>query len=218
MNKAESPEVAITLQAAMAELPLIAILRGIAPAEAEPIGAALVNAGFRLIEVPLNSPEPFCSIEILAKRFGTDAVIGAGTVMSPDAVRRTLDAGGRLIVMPHSDAAVIRTAKDAGAGCLPGVATPTEGFAALAAGADGLKLFPGEALSPAVVKAWKAVFPPSVPLLPVGGITPNSIADYVVAGAAGFGIGSALYKPGITVAEIEQRAAAFVNAWRDAKR
>jgi 2-dehydro-3-deoxyphosphogalactonate aldolase len=209
---------AMTLQAAMVELPLIAILRGIAPAEAEPIGAALVEAGFRLIEVPLNSPEPFRSIEILAQRFGTDAVIGAGTVMSPDAARRTVDAGGRLIVMPHSDAAVIRTAKNAGAWCLPGVATPTEGFAALAAGADGLKLFPGEGLPPAVVKAWKAVFPPSVSLLPVGGITPKSIADYVAAGAAGFGIGSALYKPGVTVPEIERRAATFVNAWRDAKR
>ena len=209
---------AMTLQAAMAELPLIAILRGITPAEAVLIGAALVKAGFRLIEVPLNSPEPLRSIEILAQRFGTDAAIGAGTVMSPDAVRRTVDAGGHLIVMPHSDEAVIRAAKDAGAWCLPGVATPTEGFAALAAGADGLKLFPGEALPPAVVKAWKAVFPPSVPLLPVGGITPNSIAGYVAAGAAGFGIGSALYKPGVTVAELEQRSAAFVKAWHDAKR
>jgi len=209
---------AMMLQAAMAELPLIAILRGITPAEAEPIGTALVEAGFRLIEVPLNSPEPFRSIEILAKRFGKAAVVGAGTVMSPDAVKRTVDAGGRLVIMPHSDAAVIRTAKDAGAWCLPGVATPTEGFAALAAGADGLKLFPGEALPPAVVKAWKAVFPPSVPILPVGGITPSSIAGYVAAGAAGFGIGSALYKPGVTIAEIEQRAAAFAKAWRDAKR
>ena len=198
----------------MAELPLIAILRGITPDEAEPIGAALVEAGFRLIEVPLNSPDPFRSIEALAKRFGEAALIGAGTVMSPDDARRTVEAGGRLVVMPHSDAEVIRAAKAAGAWCLPGVATPTEGFAALAAGADGLKLFPGEALPPAVVKAWKAVFPPDVPLLPVGGITPERMAEYVAAGAAGFGIGSALYKPGVSVAEIEKRAAAFAAAWR----
>ena len=139
---------AVTLQEAMAELPLVAILRGIAPAEAEPVGAALVEAGFRLIEVPLNSPDPFRSIEILARRFGDAALVGAGTVMSPDAARETVEAGGKLIVMPHSDAAVIRAAKAAGAWCLPGVATPTEGFAALAAGADGLKLFPGEAMPP----------------------------------------------------------------------
>ena len=140
----------MTLNEAMAALPLVAILRGITPEEAEPIGAALVEAGFRLIEVPLNSPDPFRSIEILAKRFGDAALIGAGTVMSPEAARNTVEAGGRLVVMPHSDPAVIRAAKDAGAWCLPGVATPTEGFAALAAGADGLKLFPGEALPPAV--------------------------------------------------------------------
>ena len=150
--------------------------------EAEPVGAALVEAGFRLMEVPLNPPDPFRSIEILARRFGETALIGAGTVMSPEAAQKTVDAGGRLIVMPHSDAAVIRAAKNAGAWCLPGVATPTEGFAALAAGADGLKLFPGEALPPAVVKAWKAVFPKDVPLLPVGGITPENMAAYVAAG------------------------------------
>jgi 2-dehydro-3-deoxyphosphogalactonate aldolase len=133
----------VTLEEAMAALPLVAILRGITPSEAEPIGAALVEAGFRIIEVPLNSPDPFRSIAILAQRFGDAALIGAGTVMSPDAARKTVEAGGKLIVMPHSDAAVIRAAKAAGAWCLPGVATPTEGFAALATGADGLKLFPG---------------------------------------------------------------------------
>lgn len=209
---------AVTLQSAMAALPLVAILRGIKPEEAEPVGAALVQAGFRLIEVPLNSPEPFRSIEILARRFGNDALVGSGTVMSPEGARKTVEAGGKLVVMPHSHAAVINAAKAAGAWCLPGVATPTEGFAALAAGADGLKLFPGEAMPPAVVKAWKAVFPPEVPLLPVGGVTPERIADYVAAGAAGFGIGSALYKPGATAAEIGSRAKAFVEAWRSAKR
>jgi len=204
----------VTLQQAMATLPLVAILRGIAPVDAEPIGAALVGAGFQLIEVPLNSPDPFRSIEILATRLGDSALIGAGTVMSPDAARKTVEAGGKLIVMPHSDGAVIRAAKAAGAWCLPGVATPTEGFAALAAGADGLKLFPGEAIPPPVVKAWKAVFPPNLPLLPVGGITPHNMAGYIAAGAAGFGIGSALYKPGATAKEITTNAAEFTRAWR----
>jgi 2-dehydro-3-deoxyphosphogalactonate aldolase len=198
----------------MSKLPLIAILRGISPAEVESVGAALVEAGFRLIEVPLNSPDPFRSIETLVGSFGEAALIGAGTVMSPDAARKTVEAGGKLVVMPHSDPEVIRAAKKAGAWCLPGVATPTEGFAALAAGADGLKLFPGEALPPAVVKAWKAVFPASVPLLPVGGITPERVADYVAAGVSGFGIGSALYRPGVTAEEIGRRAEAFVTAWR----
>jgi 2-dehydro-3-deoxyphosphogalactonate aldolase len=138
--------------------------------------------------------------------------------MSPKEARQTVEAGGRLIVMPHSNAEVIRAAKAAGAWALPGVATPTEGFAALAAGADGLKLFPGEMLPPSVVKAWKAVFPKDVWLLPVGGITPENMAGYAAAGAAGFGIGSALYKPGTTVAEIARRAAAFADAWRAARR
>lgn len=198
----------------MAELPLIAILRGITPDEAEAVGAALIAAGFRLIEVPLNSPDPFRSIETLVQHFGDDAVVGSGTVMSPENARRTVDVGGTLVVMPHSDPAVIRAAKSAGAWCFPGVATPTEGFAAIAAGADGLKLFPGEALPPAVIKAWKAVFPPDIALIPVGGITPERIAEYIAAGAAGFGIGSALYKPGVDAAEIKRRAASFVEAWR----
>ena len=202
------------LQTAMAELPLVAILRGVRPDEALDIGAALVEAGFRLIEVPLNSPEPFRSIELLAQEFGAAALVGAGTVMDTQAVARVVEAGGRLIVMPHSDAEVIRAAKAAGAWCLPGVATPTEGFAALRAGADGLKLFPGEALPPAVVKAWRAVFPPDVALLPVGGIAPETMAGYVAAGAAGFGIGSAIYKAGVDVTEIRRRADAFVTAWR----
>jgi 2-dehydro-3-deoxyphosphogalactonate aldolase len=207
----------MTLAAAMAELPLIAILRGIRPEEAEPVGEALVAARFRLIEVPLNSPDPFRSIELLAKSFGDSAVVGSGTVMTPVDARRTVEVGGRLVVMPHSDGKVIRAAKSAGAWCFPGVATPTEGFAALAGGADGLKLFPGEALPPAVVKAWKAVFPANVPLMPVGGVTPERIAEYVAAGAAGFGIGSALYKPGVSVVDVRKRAAAFAAAWRAAR-
>ena len=204
----------ISLADAMAEMPLVAILRGMRPHEAEAIGAALVGAGFRLIEVPLNSPEPLRSIEILANRLGDVALIGAGTVMSPAAAREVVDAGGRLVVMPHADAAVIEAAKAAGAWCLPGVATPGEAFAAMAAGADGLKLFPGEVLPPAFVKALRAVMPAEIPLLPVGGIDPQSMADYVAAGADGFGIGSALYKPGLAVEEIGRRAEAFVEAWR----
>lgn len=203
---------------AMAEMPLVAILRGIRPDEAVDIGAALVEAGFRLIEVPLNSPDPFRSIEILAQRFGARALIGAGTVMTPGEARRVADSGGGLVVMPHADPEVIRAAKAAGAECLPGVATPGEGFAALTAGADGLKLFPAEALPPPVVKAWRAVFPPDVALLPVGGITPASLADYVRAGAAGFGIGSALYAPGAGAEEIGRRALTFVGAWRALQR
>jgi 2-dehydro-3-deoxyphosphogalactonate aldolase len=201
------------LDEALAALPLIAILRGIRPDEAEAIGAALVEASFRIVEVPLNSPEPFRSLEILARRFGGEALIGAGTVMRPDDARRVAESGGRLVVMPHSDVAVIRAAKEAGAWCLPGVATPTEGFKALAAGADALKLFPGEALPPVVLKAWKAVFPASVRFLPVGGITAESMRAYVAAGAAGFGIGSALYQPGVTATEIGRRADAFRSAW-----
>ena len=204
----------MSLDAAMAVLPLVAILRGIGPEEAEAVGAALVGAGFRIIEVPLNSPEPLRSIETLSKRFGTDALIGAGTVMTPADVTQVVAAGGRLIVMPHGDAEVIRAAKAAGAWCLPGVATPTEAFAALKAGADALKLFPGEALPPAVVKAWKAVLPKAARLLPVGGIAPETMARYVAAGAAGFGIGSALYKAGMTASEVAERADAFVVAWR----
>ena len=202
------------LDEALAALPLIAILRGIRPDEAEAIGATLVKAGFCIVEVPLNSPEPFRSLEILARRFGGEALVGAGTVMRPDDARRVVESGGRLVVMPHSDVAVIRAAKEAGAWCLPGVATPTEGFAALAAGADALKLFPGEVLPPAVLKAWKAVFPASIRFLPVGGITVEAMAPYVAAGAAGFGIGSALYQPGVTATEIGRRADAFMSAWR----
>ncbi len=204
----------IGLDEAIAALPLIAILRGVHPREVEEIGATLVEAGFRFIEVPLNSPDPFRSIEVLAARFGDRVLIGGGTVMTADRARRVTGAGGSLVVMPHCDPDVIRAAKSGGAWCLPGVATPTEGFAALAAGADGLKLFPAEGIPPAVVKAWKAVFPASVPLFPVGGITPQTMAGYVAAGAAGFGIGSALYTPGITPEEIGAKAAAFIVAWR----
>ena len=202
------------LEAVMAELPLVAILRGIRPDEAVAMGEALVDAGFRIIEVPLNSPEPFKSIEALAGRFGGSCLIGAGTVLEPAAVARLEAAGGELVVMPHGDPDVIKAAKAMGLACVPGVATPTEAFTALAAGADALKLFPAEALPPAVVKAMLAVLPLGTAILPVGGIEPAAMAGYVAAGARGFGLGSALFKPGMTPGEVGQRAAAFVQAWQ----
>jgi 2-dehydro-3-deoxyphosphogalactonate aldolase len=196
------------------KLPLVAILRGLRPQEAEAIGAALYAAGFRLIEVPLNSPEPFDSIARLARSLPADAVIGAGTVLQVDDVARVRDAGGQLIVMPHADVDVIRAAKAAGMFCVPGVATPTEVFAARKAGADALKLFPAELITPAIVKALRAVLPPELRLLPVGGITPGNMADFRAAGVAGFGLGSALFKPGMDAEAVAANARAFVDAWR----
>jgi 2-dehydro-3-deoxyphosphogalactonate aldolase len=197
----------------LVELPLIAILRGITPDEALPVGLALAETGFRIIEVPLNSPQPLRSIEALARALGDHCLIGAGTVMSTVQVEDVAQAGGRLIVMPHGDAQVIRAAKARGLGCAPGIATPSEGFAALAAGADALKLFPAELLTPPVLKALRAVFPPQVLFLPVGGITPQNLAPYRAAGASGFGLGSALYKPGMTPQQVSVQARAFVAAW-----
>lgn len=197
-------------------LPLIAILRGITPAEAVPIGEALLEAGFRIIEVPLNSPEPLESIRRLATACGSQARIGAGTVLSVTAVHDVAAAGGTLVVSPNTDPAVIRAAKAAGLWMAPGVATPTEGFAALAAGADMLKVFPAEQITPPVLKAWRAVVPREVPLVPVGGITPERILEYVAAGASGFGLGSALYTPGMAAADVGRTAAAFIEAWQAA--
>jgi 2-dehydro-3-deoxyphosphogalactonate aldolase len=193
------------------QMPLIAILRGITPGEAEAIGDVLFEAGFRIIEVPLNSPEPLESIRILARAFGGQALVGAGTVLSAEAAAAVARAGGRLVVMPHFDPAVVAAAKSAGSYALPGVATPSEAFAALAAGADGLKLFPAEALPPAVVKAWRAVLPPETRLIPVGGITPEAMEAYWRAGASGFGLGSALYRPGQSAAEVGAQARDFVR-------
>lgn len=198
----------------LADLPLIAILRGLDPDKAVAVGQALVEAGFRIIEVPLNSPQPFASIERLARALSQEALVGAGTVLDPADVDRVRNAGGRLVVMPHGDAAVIRRAKELGLLCTPGVATPTEGFAALKAGADALKLFPAEAIPPLVVKAWRAVLPPGTLVLPVGGIKPDSMRAYVEAGADGFGLGSALFAPALPVEEIGRNAQAFATAWR----
>jgi 2-dehydro-3-deoxyphosphogalactonate aldolase len=176
--------------------PLIAILRGVRPDEAEPIGAALEAAGIAIVEVPLNSPDPIVSIARLAARFGDRLLIGAGTVMTPAQVAEIAAAGGRLIVTPHADAAVVRAAKEKSLLTCPGFFTPTEAFAMLAAGADALKLFPAEAASPAVLRGIRAVLPPNTRVLPVGGIDATNMRPWLEAGAAGFGIGSAIYRLG----------------------
>jgi len=199
--------------AAMQHLPLVAILRGVRPDEAVAIGRALLDAGWRLIEVPLNSPEPLRSIEALAQAL-PEALVGAGTVLTPAAVRDVHAAGGRMIVAPNFDAAVVRESVRLGMVSLPGVMSPTEMFAALAAGAAALKLFPAEAIAPAVVKALRAVLESAVRLLPVGGITLANMADYRTAGASGFGIGSSLYKPGMTVAQVAVQARRWADTWR----
>jgi 2-dehydro-3-deoxyphosphogalactonate aldolase len=196
----------------MGDCPLVAILRGIRPEEAVEIAETLYAAGFHMIEVPLNSPEPMDSIAAISEAMGGRALVGAGTVLDVASVRAVAAAGGRLIVMPHADAAVVRAAKSAGLLAVPGFATPTEAFAMLAAGADALKLFPAEANPPAVLKAMRAVIPAEVPVLPVGGITPERMADYFTAGANGFGLGSALYKPGMSAAEVAANAEAFMAA------
>lgn len=202
------------LAQALHHLPLVAILRGVKPDEVEAIADALYTEGFRVIEVPLNSPQALDSIGRLARRMPGDALIGAGTVLSADAVRDVQIAGGKLIVMPHADVAVIRVAKARGLACVPGAATPTEAFAALQAGADALKLFPAELVTPPVVKAMRAVLPKELQLLPVGGIAPDSMAVYRKAGASGFGLGSALYAPGLNASDVAQRAKAFAQAWQ----
>lgn len=199
---------------ALASNGLIAILRGVRPEEVVGIGEVLYAEGFRVIEVPLNSPEPYRSIRALRDSLPADCVIGAGTVLSAEQVQQVKAAGGQLIVMPHSDPAVLQAAKAAGLWLAPGVATPTEAFAALAAGADVLKLFPAEMIGTAVVKALLAVLPTGTALVPVGGISPDNMQAFVAAGVKGFGLGSGLYRPGLSAAEVATRAAAYVAAWR----
>ncbi len=194
------------------------MLRGITPEEIPGISAALTGEGFRILEVPLNSPRPFDSIRALASAAGERWLVGAGTVLTIDDVARVRDAGGRLIVMPHGDVAVVREAKRQGMVCVPGVATPTEAFAALAAGADALKMFPADQLPPSALKAWRAVLPDDTLVFPVSGIRPDNMAPYWAAGANGFGTGSNLYRAGASVASVRAAAAAFAAAARALRR
>ena len=205
------PSPAHTLAQALAQLPLIAILRGLTPAEAPAIGEALVTSGFAIIEVPLNSPEPLKSIATLTQQF-PQTLIGAGTVLNVRQVKEVHAAGGRLVVAPNFNPAVVAHALALNMVVLPGVATPTEAFAALDAGAHGLKLFPAEMITPATVKALRAVLPKTAALMPVGGITPDNMAAYLAAGANGFGLGSALYAPGKSALAVQQQAEAFARA------
>ena len=200
-----------TLSDYLEPLPLVAVLRGITPSEVDGVADALTFAGFRILEVTLNSPSPFDSIRMLATRVGASALVGAGTVIDPADVARVKDAGGRLVVMPHADAAVIREAKKQGLVCVPGVATPTEAFAALAAGADGLKMFPAEALPPGALKAWRAVLPRGTLVFAVGGMKPDNLGPYWEAGADGFGTGSNLYKPGASLESVREAASVYAR-------
>jgi 2-dehydro-3-deoxyphosphogalactonate aldolase len=198
----------------LAECPLIAIIRGVRPDEIEAVGGAIVEAGIRIVEVPLNSPDPFASIERLAKRFGDEALIGGGTILDPEDVKRVARAGGRIIVSPSTDTAVIKETWEEGLVSAPGFFTPSEAFAALNAGAHVLKLFPAEAASPAVLKAVKGVLPHEVPLIVVGGVKPDTMRPWLDAGASGFGLGSGLFKPGRSATEVAAAARAYVAGVR----
>ena len=197
----------------MDSLPLVAILRGLKPEEALGVGQTIVNAGFHILEVPLNSPDPLRSIQILAAAF-PHALVGAGTVTTAQQVRDIKAAGGQLIISPHLDDNVVCEAVNLGLISMPGVATPSEAFRAIALGAHGLKLFPAEMINPAVVKSMRAVLPTHMKLIPVGGIGIHNMADYRKSGASGFGIGSALFAPGKSAQAVGESADTFVQAWK----
>ncbi len=202
----------------LARCPFVAILRGVKPDEAPAIAQALLEEGFEILEVPLNSPDPLESIRRLASAIGAQALVGAGTVLRVEDVLAVSEAGGGMVVMPNADRDVVAQAKRIGLLAMPGFATPTEAFAMLRAGADALKLFPAEAASPAVLGALRAVLPDGTPVLPVGGIHAGNLGPWTAAGAAGFGIGSALYKPGMSAAEVGRRAKELMQAWERRER
>jgi len=207
----------MNLEQAIEYCGIVAILRGVTSAEVVDVATALHNAGIRIVEVPLNSPDPFNSIEKLALTFKTELIVGAGTVLSTQDVNLLKHHGGQISVSPDCNPEVISLAVKMGMIPLPGVFTPTEAFAAIKAGAHHLKLFPAEAASPATIKAWKAVLPKHVKLFAVGGVTPENMGDWLKAGASGFGIGSSLYRPGMTIAQVEDAANNLVQAWKRAK-
>lgn len=214
MNPApSSPET--RFEAAFAAMPIIAILRGLTPEEALAVGEALLGAGIRILEVPMNSPRPLDSIAILVKAFGSLASIGAGTVLDARTVDAVADAGGEIIVSPHTDAAVIRHTRERGLVSLPGCFTPTEAFAALSAGAHACKLFPGELVTPGIAKALAAVLPARTRLIVVGGVSAETIKDWRGSVVQGFGIGSSLFRPGLTPGDVADRARALTAAVRD---
>lgn len=196
------------------DVPLIAILRGVTPAEVVELGKVIVDSGIRVIEVPLNSPQPLDSIARMRQQLPSGCIFGAGTVTSVAEVREVAKAGGQLIVSPHCDPEIIRTARDSGLICVPGVATPTEAFTALREGASALKLFPAELIGASALAALRQVVPPATRMFPVGGITPENMSVYARAGANGFGLGSSLYRPGQPLGETSDKAIAFVRAWR----
>jgi 2-dehydro-3-deoxyphosphogalactonate aldolase len=195
-------------------LPLIAILRGIRPEECIDIGCELFEIGFRIIEIPLNSPDAFKSIEKLVLKLKDKALIGGGTITNIKQLQLLSDVGGKLAVMPHTDLKLIRKAKILNFVCFPGVASPSEALAALNSGADGLKVFPAELITPKVLKSWKAILPEKTMLFPVGGIIPESMESYILAGATGFGLGSALYRPGQSVLDVGLMGKIFIKNWK----
>lgn len=200
-------------QDALKTLPLVAILRGLRPAEALDVGEMLVQAGFRIVEVPLNSPDPFDSIKRLVQTLGKRAIVGAGTVLTVADVETLHAAGGQICISPNANPDVIRRAKALGLISFPAFFTPTEAFSAIDAGADAIKLFPAELAGTTGLKAMKAVLPKHIPVFPVAGVTPDNMKDFLEAGAAGFGIGSAVFKPGDTPEIVYKKARAFVEGW-----
>ncbi|MEM7695996.1 MAG: 2-dehydro-3-deoxy-6-phosphogalactonate aldolase [Pseudomonadota bacterium] len=207
----------MTLEDALTAIPIVAVLRGLSPGEAEGVGEALVAAKIPVMEVPLNSPDPFKSIRIQADLFGKAAMVGAGTVLKAEDVARVADAGGRIVVSPNFNAEVVRATKRCGLISVPGVFTPSEAFDALDAGADALKLFPGDGISPKVVKAMRAVLPEGTKLVVTGGVDAQNLGDWLAGGADGVGIGSSLYKPGKALADVAAAAHTFADAARAAR-